>query len=107
MLKVLRSNLDKKLRSPFAPISPIYGPIFPRSQRWVQDFLSEVSGGCYRLYYGPTELGKSVGIHHSLENRLGVTHLSLRECGPDELGVALSNATKIFGQNVPGIVFLV
>jgi hypothetical protein len=74
-----KQNILGLLKKPYVPPSnPKFGPVFCRGM-WEQEFKAKINKDLYHLYFGPSELGKSMAIAHALKGRDGVVHLVLRE----------------------------
>jgi hypothetical protein len=87
------------LNEPFQhPLKPKYGPIFPRVQ-WEKAFKQAASEDMYHLYYGASNLGKSVAITNALVNMKGIIYLRLHEATDSAVFDAFVLATNFSKQN--------
>jgi hypothetical protein len=98
-------NIKRSLDIPFVPVQPTFGPLFSRLD-WEKDFKASLAD-CYKLYYGPSDLGKSLAIANALNNYQGVVHIDLRQKALDKVSTTIATAMGVFGDEVKGKRFLI
>jgi hypothetical protein len=69
-----------------------------------------LNGEMYVVYYGPSELGKSIAVAHhpALQGRQGVVYLRMQEATSDLVVKRLLTSLRYSGdlQQLPGVCFI-
>jgi hypothetical protein len=89
-----KENVLRRLKQPFVPPQPHWGPFF---QRGPKDSLISNMSCSPRVYYGPNDLGKSVAITQALKDRPGVIIVPLRYENPEDIASCFASSIDLFG----------
>jgi hypothetical protein len=106
LVRTYQQNVLHRLQEPFVPpIQPDWGPVFYRGA-WEDHFREACRKKMYTIYYGPSELGKSVAVTHALSGKMGVIYVRLRQLQPDRVASRFASAVGLYGENRSGMILL-